>query len=59
MLCHAYFYVWTVHPVYSFYFNQQCKPNYTTTKTMQQRKQNELLGIIVRSYFPTTLHTNR
>ena len=42
-----------------FYFNQQCKPNHTTTKTMQQRKQNELLGIIVHSYFPITKHTNR
>jgi len=59
MMCQVYFYVRTVHPVYSFYFNQQCKPNHTTTKTMQQRKQNELLGVTVHSYFPTTKYTNQ
>ena len=32
---------------------------HTTTKIMQPRKQNELLGIILHSYFPATEHTNR
>ena len=31
----------------------------TTNKTTQQRKQNELLGIILRTDFPTTKHTYR
>ena len=42
-----------------FISTSNAQPNHRTTKTMQQRKQNELWGIILHTNFPKTKHTNR
>jgi hypothetical protein len=37
----------------------KCRPNYGITKDMQQGNENELLGITLHTYIPTTKHIDQ